>query len=168
MSHSVVNGLMFNLSWLAIVATHSDRLAPIIVTVHLFVHFVLWRGGWREALLVLGVSAFGLLFDRLLFASGIMLQDSGATAAPLWFSCLWPVFATTLFHLFSFLMRRPALAIPLGAMGGSASYLAGSRLADVHFASVPEGPVLLAIAWAFMLPLLVMCARHLRRLSRDQ
>lgn len=159
-----INGLMFNVSWLAIVGTHNNWLAPLIVALHLCLHFLIWHGGKREALLVAGVSLFGIAFDQLLFAGGLMQQSSGATTAPLWLSCLWPVFATTLPHLFSGLLGNLLLAMPIGAIGGAASYLAGTRLANVEFGAMPASLILLALLWALLLPVLLRvaaCARPL-------
>lgn len=163
MNNTLINGLMFNLSWLVIVANHSDALAMLVVAVHLCLHFLLFAGGWREALLVLGVSLVGYVIDQWVFLSGILVQTSGLTSPPLWLSCLWPVFATTLLHLFAFLINRPLLAIPLGALGGSLSYVAGSRLANVQFVAWPEGPLVLALLWALLMPFLVVTAGYVQR-----
>jgi hypothetical protein len=167
MYKTVINGVMFNLSWLAIVMTQNNALALAIVALNLMLHFSYWHGGRAEVVLVVCVSLIGLLVDQLLFASGIMVRASGVHTAPLWLSCLWPVFATTLLHLFSFLQGRPVSAMLVGAIGGGASYLAGSKLSEVGFTSMPEGPVLLALLWALLLPLLLAMAAWLQRRDAD-
>lgn len=163
MRKAALNGLMFNLSWLAIVCTHHDLLALCIVCAHLAVHFACWNSGWREVLLVAGVSLAGLVLDHLLFAAGVLVQSNGALAPPLWLSCLWPVFATTLLHLFAFLHARPLAAAMIGAVGGTASYLAGTQLSDIAFASNPAGPALMALIWALLMPLLLLGAARLEK-----
>lgn len=154
----VVNGLMFNISWLAIVLTQSSLLAPAIVLLHLLVHFRLFGRDMAELRLVIMVTALGIVIDQVLFLAGILSRPGHLPLAPLWLSCLWPVLATTLMHAFSGLQTRPSLAAMVGAVGGSASYLAGTRLSEVEFASMVWGPAIMALAWAVLFPALLVSA----------
>jgi len=149
---ALANGLLFNLSWLAIVIPHSSRWAPLVVVAHLLVHFRLFGHGLAEARLVLVVSVLGFIFDQVLFLTGILTVSGQPSLAPLWLSCLWPVFATTLMHAFSGLQQRLLLAAVVGATGGALTYLAGTRLTDIAFASPIWGPVALALAWSILFP----------------
>lgn len=108
---------------------------------------------------MLGVSLIGLTIDQILFAAGVFLSPTSVAFAPLWISCLWPVLATTLMHAFSALQSRLILASIAGAIGGGMSYIAGTRLSDVDFASPLWGPVFMAALWSFLFPLLLMVAR---------
>jgi hypothetical protein len=47
----------------------------------------------------------------------------------------------------------------VGAIGGAASYVAGTRLSDVAFASPFWGPIIMAITWAIVFPSLLLAAR---------
>lgn len=163
LKHILANGMLFNISWLAIVYTHSPLLAPAIAVLHLIVHFAFMGRGVVEAKLVLGVSLFGFLLDQVIFSTGV-LTVSGPTAfaqmfAPVWISCLWPVLATTLMHAFSSLQNRLVLAGLIGAVSGTASYMAGARLSDVEFVSQFWGPVTMSIIWAMVFPAILLFAR---------
>ena len=132
---ALTNGLMFNISWFAIVTMHSPYWALAIATAHLLCHFSTIGRGMVEARFVLGVTLLGLLLDQVLFAAGVFWSPNSVAFAPLWISCLWPVLATTLMHAFSALQHRPILASIAGAIGGGGSYIAGTRLSDVDFSS---------------------------------
>ncbi len=167
MVNILANSLLFNVSWLVIVSTHSPVIAPAVVILHLLVHFSLMGRGMAEAQLVLGVTLLGLFIDQVLFASKVFTISGAASSAPLWISCLWPVLATTLMHAFSGLQKRLLLAAIVGAIGGAMSYLAGTRLTDVEFASSLWGPLTMALLWGLVFPALLMAAR-LKMTTGDQ
>ena len=153
MGSALANGIAFNISWLAIVGTGSNLIAPAVVLVHLLCHLSL-LGKPREYLVIAAVTVAGALLDQVIFALGI-LKVEGGTVAPFWLSCLWPVLATTLLHAFSFLQGRWALAAAFGAVGGCGSYLAGTRISVVEFGSDLYSPMIIALLWAVLLPLLL-------------
>lgn len=154
------NGLLFNISWLVIVLSESAAIALAQSAVHLALHFF-WLGrGASELRLVAALFAGGWLLDQALFASGVFTLAGEASRAPLWISCLWPVFATTLCHAFAGLQTRPMLAGVLGACSGSASYVAGVRLTQVDFGEPLWSPLLLAILWGGLFPSLLWVARQ--------
>ena len=62
---------MFNVTWLAIIITASPTLAPLIVALHLLLHFLVMGRGQLEILLVAQVTLLGLVIDQLLFIAGI-------------------------------------------------------------------------------------------------
>jgi hypothetical protein len=156
---ALANGLMFNISWFAIVYMHSPYWAPAIAAIHLLCHFSTIGRGLVEARFILGMSLFGLLLDQILFAAGVFRSPNSVTFAPLWISCLWPVLATTMMHAFSTLQPRYVLASIAGAIGGGGSYIAGTRLSDVDFGSPLWGPIIMAVLWSALFPLLLMAAQ---------
>jgi len=158
MTGVVVNGLLFNLSWLAIVIPHSSRWAALVVVLHLLVHFRLFGHGPAEAGLILVVTVIGLIFDQVLFLTGVLTVTGNPSLAPLWLTCLWPVLATTLMHAFSGLQQRLFLASAAGGLGGALTYIAGTRLSDVEFASTVWGPVAMGLTWAVLFPALLVGA----------
>lgn len=155
----IANGMLFNISWLAIVYSHSPLFAPIVATLHLLVHFALMGRGFVEARLILGVSVLGFALDQAIFAAGVLTASGPYSVAPIWISCLWPVLATTLMHAFSSLQKRLLLAAVIGGVGGTASYLGGARLSDVEFVSQFWGPFTMALIWFAVFPLLLLAAR---------
>jgi hypothetical protein len=162
-SVKIVNVLMFNISWFAILLTQSSLLAPIIVLLNLSAHFYLMGKGKPELLVVAGVTAFGLVVDQLLFATGVFNLEGKATYAPLWLTCLWPVFATTLMHAFDWLQTRVILSIIFGAVGGTLSYIAGIRLTSIEFGSLFWGPIIIGTLWAVSFPLFLKISAKIAR-----
>jgi hypothetical protein len=155
---ALINALLFNLSWLAIVIPHSSRWAPLVVVLHLLVHFRLFGYGPGEARLILMVTVMGLILDQMLFLTRVLTVSGEPALAPLWLTCLWPVLATTLMHAFSTLQQRLVLASAAGGLGGALTYVAGTRLSDVEFASAMWGPVALGLTWAVLFPALLVGA----------
>lgn len=154
----VANAIFFNISWFVIVITHSPIIGPAQALMHLLLHFWLIGRGTSEVRLIGVVVAIGLVIDQLLFASGVLVVAGAAAAAPIWLSCLWPVFATTLSHAFRSFQQRTALAVLFGAVGGAGSYVAGARLSDVEFAAPLAGTLILAAIWGVLFPLLLKLA----------
>ena len=149
----IANVLMFNVSWFAILLTQSSFIAPVIVLLHVSAHFYLMGKGRSELLIVAGVTAFGFVADQILFATGVFNLGGQSTHAPLWLTCLWPVFATTLMHAFDWLQSRTILSSILGAVGGTMSYVAGIRLTSIEFGSLFWGPIIIGTLWAIAFPL---------------
>ena len=153
------NGLMFNLSWLAIVSSGSLLVALPVAAAHLLVH-QLWLGqGRRELAFIAGVSLLGLLLDQFLFAVGLFTLGGEPSLAPPWLSCLWPVLATTLNHAFSMLQRNLALAAVMGGIGGAGSYYAGTAMSAVGFADPVIGLAAMGALWVILFPALALAAR---------
>ncbi len=157
----VLNGTLFNISWFVIVISHSTAVALAQVAAHLLFHFLLLGRGAAELRLVALVSLGGLLLDQLLFLCGVFNIDGRGGVAPLWLSCLWPVFATTLVHAFAGLRVRPYVAALVGGLGGAGSYVAGVRLSEVDFAMPLWSPLLIAALWALLFPLLLRMGARL-------
>lgn len=159
MQHSIINGLMFNITWLIIVTSESAVIAPSAALLHLLIHFVVMGKGYIELKVIFQVALLGVVVDQLLFYFQVFTVDGQAALPPLWMFCLWPVLATTIMHAFSSLQNRYLLAAVLGGVGGVASFVAGTRLTGVEFASALFGPVIIAVVWAALLPLLLQLPR---------
>ncbi|MFT6955704.1 MAG: hypothetical protein ACJAYC_000705 [Halieaceae bacterium] len=168
-ARAVINGMLFNISWLAIVATHSNTLAPIVAAVHLLIHFTIFGARRNEVFFIMGVTLAGLLIDNFMFAAGTFTVAGVPAVSPWWVSCLWPVMATTFMHAFSGLQQRLLLASIVGAIGGTASYVAGTRLSDITFGDPIIGPMTIALIWAIGFPALLAAARwiSLREVQHD-
>lgn len=158
----IANGTAFNISWLAIVYSQSTPIAVAVVAIHLALHGYFLVNNQREWLLIAAVAVFGVVLDQVLFAGGLFVLDNGsASLAPLWLSCLWPVLATTFDHAFATFQQRPWLAVVAGLIGGSMSYIAGTRLSDIAFADAVAGPIIIGLLWAALMPALARATRTL-------
>ena len=152
------NALLFNVSWLLIVLSQNSLLAPVLVVVHLAVHNHFADVGRQEWKLIALVSVVGLLVDQLLFRTGLLVNPTGSLWAPLWLSCLWPVFASTLMHCFRWLHGRWVLAALFGAVGGAASYRAGVALSELTLSQPLLGLGGIALAWLLLFPAAIYLA----------
>jgi hypothetical protein len=159
MRHSITNGLMFNITWLIIVTSESAVIAPCAALLHLLIHFAVMGKGAIELKVIVQVALIGVVVDQLMFYFQIFTVAGSAALPPVWMFCLWPVLATTMMHAFSSLQSRYFLAAVLGGVGGVASFIAGTRLTSVEFASAVFGPVIIAVVWAALFPLLLQLPR---------
>ena len=164
---NLLNGILFNVSWLLIVTSESSLVAPCIVALHLLLHFVLVGLSRPELKVILLVSVFGFVLDNLLFRLGVFQLAGPGHAPPLWLTSLWPVLATTLMHAFSALQGRVLLAGLFGAVGGALSYSAGTSLTAVAFFDPVWGPVVLGLLWAFLFPSLLLVAAQIADQGRE-
>ncbi|TDG11911.1 DUF2878 domain-containing protein [Seongchinamella unica] len=162
MKYKLLNGALFNVSWLLIVASQSALVAWGVAALHVGLHMLIMGRGRAEWVFILLMSGFGLLVDQLLFIAGVLRLESGGTA-PLWLSALWPVLATTSLHVFSGLRDNVPLAAVLGAAGGFLSYRLGVSLSDVAFGPMPASGITLALIWALLFPTLLFVASQLEQ-----
>lgn len=162
MKLKLLNGALFNVSWLLIVSSQSALVAWSVAALHVGLHMLIMGRGRAEWMFIGLMCGFGLLIDQLLFVAGVMHLDSGGTA-PLWLSALWPVLATTSLHVFSGLRTNVPLAALLGAVGGFLSYRLGVSLSDIAFGAMPASGITLALIWALLFPTMLFVARHLEQ-----
>jgi Protein of unknown function (DUF2878) len=160
MKAKLLNGLMFNASWLLIVLSQGALLAWLVATVHVLVHMHFFGKGKAEWLFIMTIAAAGLVIDQLFFVTGILQGAEIATVAPLWLSALWPVLATTAMHAFESLRSRLWLAALFGAFGGYGSYRLGVSLSDIEFGTLQLSGALLALFWALMFPTMLCLAQQ--------
>lgn len=146
-----LNGLLFNVSWFVIILSQSALIAGAILCFHLLLHFVFIGRGFPELRLITVITVAGLILDSALFRFGVF-NLAGSAQSPLWLSCLWPVFATTLCHAFSWLQGRWIAAAVIGGVGGTASYVAGVGLTEISFGSALISPMVIAVLWVFLFP----------------
>ena len=164
--YMLVNGIMFNLTWLGIVMTHSIVYAPIFALLHLAIHFSVMGKGWFEFRVICVVTVLGCILDLLLFRFGVFTGAGLSLLPPFWLVCLWPVLATPLLHAFASLRGRYFMAALLGAIGGVASYTAGTRLTEVAFGYGLYGPIIIGLLWAALFPGLLELAAVLSRAEK--
>ena len=162
MKTAITNGMMFNISWLAIIYSQSNVLALCVVSAHVLIHMRIMGEGRREWILLGGVFAVGLLLDQLLFFGGVLNHSGKAGLAPFWLGCLWLVMATTLMHAFAALQLRLWLAALFGVVGGCLSYIAGTRISDLDFGWPLLSPAIIGLLWFFLLPVMLVAARRLQ------
>jgi len=155
----LLNALLFQVGWFSCVLG-GDLLAVVITATILLVHSQWLMRSSREWLLIALVAVIGISLDSFWSYNGLLQFPGVALGIPLWLACIWLLFATCLCHSFNWLQQRLLLASLLGAVAGPSSYLAGAAMADVVLGEPQLFSIaLMALAWAFMFPLLLKFAQ---------
>jgi hypothetical protein len=160
----LLDAVLFQLGWIACVAGGNSGalLAALLV---LPLHWALVSRDAREWLFAIVLGSAGLAVDLAWQAAGALhfAQTVGGVLPP-WLAVLWLLFALALFHSLAWLQGRPLLAASCGALAGPVTYLAGLRLGAAESALAPvQLALLMAPAWAVLLPALAETARLARR-----
>lgn len=152
--------ILFQGLWFIAILGQNEWL--IIAMVLLLCHFIFTNSrshDWR----VLPIALIGIVMDTLLSMLGVFEFSH----TPYWLALIWIGFVLSLGHSLNWLSHLPRLLlIPIGAIAGTLSYLAGWRL---HAVELPLGWVqssmILALSWAVIFPLLVVLNDYIRRHS---
>ena len=128
--HIVINALLFQLCWYS--AIFVGALAASAVLAMLVLHHWLSRGNESCYAKLAAVAIVGILFDSMLTLMGgyYFAQPDLVTVIPGWLIVLWLAFSLTLDRSLRWAVNLGWLFVPLCAVAGSLSYLAG-RLAGV-------------------------------------
>lgn len=174
MNRLLANAIGFQLVWFATVAGAGHGMAwagPLAAIV--FAGWVLSDVRTRSAdlWLLLRALPIGYVSDSLWVACGWMHFAEpwpSAPFAPIWILALWVGFVLSINHSLAFLRGRAWLAALLGAIFGPVAYYgAGKGFAAAMFdIELPVMMLILALAWAALLPLLIALSAHQRNRQR--
>ena len=163
----VINASLFNIAWLVCVI-FGDLAAVIACTVVLLLHFLLVSRNPLEASLLIKVVIFGWFIDTALFSANILTSHVGAIFPPLWLSCLWLLFATTLNHCFVWFQQHKIVAIIVGAIAGPSSYFAGCQLSTIAIGEPSSTSLLIiSLVWAVIFPVVLSWANRINNQSQS-
>ena len=163
----VINASLFNIAWLVCVI-FGDLAAVMACTMVLLLHFLLVSRNPAEGSLLLKVVILGWLVDTALFSANLLISDVGSIFPPLWLSCLWLLFATTLNHCFVWFQQHKIVAIIVGAIAGPSSYFAGCQLSAIAIGEPPFTSLLIiALVWAVIFPVVLSWANRLNDQSQS-
>lgn len=157
----IINFIVFQIGWLACViggAQHLPWLGTLLTLLYIPLHIMAMPAPRQELYFILLVGLLGLVWDSILVATGLTLFPSGIlleNTAPHWIVALWILFASTVNVSLRWLQQRWILAAILGAIAGPASYYIGQRLGGVDFNNMLLSLTVLAVAWAFFMPLIL-------------
>jgi hypothetical protein len=175
MTQALVSFIAFQLCWLACVggaARGFPWLGPVAVAAFIAVHLRTIPSGPERSrhAWVLGLAgALGYAADSALVLGGVLTFPPHAVLgwpSTVWMVALWVLQAATLRGVMSWMQGRFTLAAVLGAVGGPMAYLAGERMGAAALG--PSHAValgLIAVEWAFAMPLLVWAEQ--RALGRE-
>jgi hypothetical protein len=164
MLRGLINYLGLQLGWLACAwgaANGRIWLGPLVVSIHLAIHFLWSKSRRRDAVFIAIATLLGLLVDSLQKATGLVVYAADLPLipwlAPPWIIAMWTLFGTAISTSLKWLNDRYALAALLGAIFGPLSYRAGGAFGAASF---PLGDLLtlgiLAAIWAAILPVLIL------------
>jgi hypothetical protein len=111
-----------------------------------------------------------MAWDTLLARLHVVVYASplpSAGFAPVWILALWVQLGSVVREPMNWLHGRWWLAVPLGAVGGAASYAGAARLGACSFPDKALAMQVLAAGWAVFMPLLAELARHLHSRGSD-
>ncbi len=152
--------LLFQCLWfIAVIGQNQWLLAGVVLLVLHFIFSNSRTRDWR----VLPIAVIGMIMDALLTQLGVFEFNH----FPFWLGLLWVGFILSLGHSLNWLNHLPRLLlIPIGAIAGTLSYLAGWKLDAVGLPmGVVQSITILAISWGMILPLLAVLNERIRRVQ---
>jgi len=164
----ITNFLLFQLGWFACVLGGSYDQALIGSTIALAIiayHCYRAPDAIKEGRLLLLALIIGLVFESIITSQGIARYSNGQildSIAPLWMILMWPLFATTL-NLSMRWMKglSPLVVAIIGAIFAPLAYYAGNQLGAVSYDDITISLAIIAMAWAVLLPALVIMSLKL-------
>ena len=162
----ILNFVLFQLSWIALVAGAARGILwPGVALAGGFLAWELYRSHARSGLAALvGIAVLsGIVIDGGYALAGVVdyAQPAGPLA-PWWILGLWVVFSLTLTVSMGWMRHRIVLGSLLAGFAAPMSYLAGHHLGAVEF---PMGmTIALAVAALTWMPAIFLLVRLSRRL----
>ena len=157
-----MNFIFFQACWFACVigaAKNLGWLGPILVfiTVPLQIH-LLTENHKTEILFTIICGISGSLLETLMIVANVYTTvDLGfGQVCPPWMAALWFNFALLVSISLNWLKGKYTAAAILGGLAGPVAYWGGEKLGALSVTSpFSSGYLILAVMWAFALPLLV-------------
>ena len=167
---NILNILGFNIGWWACVlgaANGFSYVGPAAMLVFLVLHFYINAFDYSEIKLIIIFAFLGTLIDTLMVYTGMLsykgLYEEDIIIAPLWITAMWCGFAATVNHSMAFLKGKWIYSLISGAIFGPLAYMTGQGLGAINFnADHLSIIILLAVVWAFSLPLIFFVNDRLR------
>ena len=116
----------------------------------------------EELKLIACVALIGGLWDSAMAHFAILSYPQGMLVpgmAPMWIPALWALFAAQFNTTYKWLKNRLWVAAVLGAIAGPLSFRAGTALHAVQFTDLIASPMILAVGWALLLPIIALLSR---------
>ncbi|MEM9626750.1 MAG: DUF2878 domain-containing protein [Pseudomonadota bacterium] len=164
-----LNFILFQSIWFAAILGQ-DMLEWLIVLL-LVVHLTLCPDLKNELKVILPCAAIGIIADTMLTFAGFFIFDPAPSILPipLWLIGIWLGFVGTFRHSMSYLLAKPAIAIPASMVAAPLSYLAGVKLGAVSFGfDTAFTIVIVGLLWAFMMALFIRIDRAHQRSSSSK
>lgn len=159
-----INLAGFQLIWWLCILLGNTSL-PIVLFL-LVLHVVFHSQPLQETLAIFSCAIFGFVVDLLLTSKGLFIFNGSSSLPPIWLFALWLGFSATLRQSLDYFSSHYVLAAFLGAIGGSAAYLAAEAMGAVEFgASELYMATFLAFIWFLLFPLLSWLSHLVTRIE---
>lgn len=138
-------------------------IAAILIGLHVYFH----SQSATELKVVLICASTGFLIDFILAITGIFEFShhfAGSSIPPAWLFAIWLGFATTLRTSLSYFRKHILLAVVLGAISGTSSYIGAAKLGAVVLPfGIINTSIVLAVIWAALFPAMILISERLER-----
>lgn len=169
MSRSIItNILLFQLGWFACVlggAYGHALLGSLVAVAIILFHCYRATDKISEVRLLVMALIIGITFESIVTWQGFAKYNHGQfldVIAPHWMILMWPLFATTLNISMRWLKSLAPLLIALiGVALAPMAYYGGYKLGAVEYDNLTLSLSIIAIAWAALLPALVILSLKL-------
>jgi len=164
---NVAMAIVFQLGWFACVLNGARGwLMPALAAAAAVLACNLWLARadlMREIRLIAWVTLVGFVVETINLATGVFtltVPTAHPWLCPVWLVLLWTLFATLLRGPLARLSGHYWLSALLGALFAAPNYFAGARLGAITLhGNIFFCAGLLAVVWAFAMPLMVWLAR---------
>lgn len=166
------NYLAFQLCWFALL--FYDNYAVSLVILFFIMHFIFihkldgWQNVKLELLTIFIISTIGLTVDLLLTSYKIYIfpNNMGLAMMPLWYSCLWLLFSSTLNHCFYLFYKLPSLLIAVIGCGSLPFMYFGASKSTSNFTlgePISLALLVVGLVWFLLLPACIKITLVLRK-----
>ena len=164
----IINVVLYQIGWFSCVigAAYGFPLSGALGALSLVaLHLLLTDARKAEIQLILIACLLGVVIDSLQQAVGLFTFKTDPRWPlwlPLWVFVIWAQFATLFRFALHWLSGHYLLAALFGALGGPLAYWGGIRLGAADFGDSPWLTLMiLALAWALVMPLLLWLRQKL-------
>lgn len=155
----IANILAFQAGW-AVAVILGSVYAVVFTAAYLLCHHFFLVTRQREWLLIGGTALVGTFADSILKYFGVLDFYNTDLIVPMWLTCLWILFGTTLCHSLRWMKNLPWLAAGFAAIAGPCSYYAGARLNEVSLGEpVWVSLLVLSLWWGSFFPLVMKASK---------
>lgn len=157
----LLNSGLFYLGWILTIKFILQDMyweGPVVNLAIIMIHIARVSNKLFETIIVLCFALIGSLFDTALAFFNVIQYEGQYLCcswfAPAWITSLWALFGTSINHSLSWVGKTVWMSVLVGSIGGTISYLTAIKVGAAKFL-VPEweGIMILALAWAIVMPL---------------
>tara|TARA_Y100000996_G_scaffold380062_1_gene333709 strand:- start:1094 stop:1618 length:525 start_codon:yes stop_codon:yes gene_type:complete len=161
------NKILFNIIgfyicwWISVYAATKEvyYAGPLIVIIFLFIHAFKVISYNTEILFLVICYLIGFLIDTFFLRLGIIeykgLLPEKYNLAPVWVTCLWVCFGTSISHSFKWVRKQYKFLALLGAISGPIIYFSASKVGALLFNVNYYYLFVVGLCWSLFLPLIV-------------